>query len=305
MIFPVNDYHCDQDANPGEQNTRRVGGELGPGLNVAASNDMSGASPLYCAWKLGFRQPVVAPFSPLPAMSTSTWPIPSAETPATAEQPHPQNAQSGPDSGTLEQAAASMFSSQPGGSTHAPIPLSDPKYMATSNRGVPMHLQPTGVPDSVYPPAQVHFYPAHPYQYEYHYRTPAHAAPFFTPPPHQDVPQLQPPVRIQPHPSSQHQHQAQRRQSDSFNSATSAQQSAPPNPTLTYDAFWSSHSQSAHSYRNVVYTLPGPTYQGQINGVYLTQPAVADASGQPISTPMTMAGLAGAPAHAPPSAHNF
>lgn len=325
MLFPVNDYHHERDANSREQITGSSGREVVLGLtvengSVAAS---SGASSLYCAWKLGFRQPVVVPLSPLPAVPMSAWPIPSVEAHATptVEPPQPQSLQNGPDSGTLEQAAASMFSPQPGAS--APEPLSanglapDPKYPPMPNGNVPMHFQPTGVPycggDSVYPPAQVHFYPAHPYQYEFHYHTPPQATPFFTSPPHQDAPGLQAPVQIHSQPSAQPQQspQAQHRHSDSFNAAMSAQQSAPPNPTLTYDAFWSSHSQSTHSYRNVMYNPPGPTYQGQMNGVYLTAnavPGVADASGLPVSAPMTTAGLpemAGAPAHATPSAYNF
>lgn len=257
-------------------------------------------------------------FSPPPTVLTSTQPLSSVDMymPPTPELPHPQSVHNGPDSGTLEQAAASIFGTHPDPSAHGTIPptahglapappLPDPKYPSAPHGGAPLYLQPIGTPyggtGSMYPPAQAQFYPPHPYQYEFHYHTPPQAT-FCATQPRQDGPSSQPPSQLQQSPS------VQRRQSDSFRAATPAQQMSPPNPTLTYDAFWSSHSLSAHSYRNAMFTMPGPTYQGQMNGAYALanpQPGVVEVSPS-VSTPMAITGppeMAGAPAHATQSAH--
>ena len=232
-----------------------------------------------------------------------------------SELPRPRSVPDSPDAGTLEQAAASMFGSQPGPSTHGPAssstgglapapPLPEPKYSFTPNGSAPMYYQPMGAPysstSSVYPPAQAQFYPPHPYQYEFHYHTPPQGG-AFTSHPRQSTPSSQPPS--QPHQSPQ----VQRRQSDSLRAAAPVQQPSPPNPTLTYDAFWSSHSLSAHPYRNTMFNIPGPVYQAQVNGTYSpVNSQLGAVDGTPSMTmPTTVTGLpemAGAPAHTTPPA---
>ncbi|KZT64579.1 hypothetical protein DAEQUDRAFT_602666 [Daedalea quercina L-15889] len=257
-----------------------------------------------------------------PAVPSS---IPPVETHAVSDAVVQQSERSrrGPDSGTLEQAAASMFTPQfPASSPHteasqsanglAPPPIMvDPTFTSVPNGVMPTHFQPASVSFGAngpgYPQAgQDQFYPAQPLQYEFHFHTPSQQQ--------QDLSQLQVPAHTQPQSSESHSSpQSHDRQLGSFTAVTpalSSAQQAPPNPTLTYDAFWSSHSlSSTQSYRNGLFNAPGLTFQASSMPATNARPnpgfggALAQ-GGVPVSAPMSVAGLTDAAANHAPTVQN-
>ncbi|TFY55272.1 hypothetical protein EVJ58_g8355 [Rhodofomes roseus] len=262
----------------------------------------------------------------------STEPAETSAAPAISVR-RPHSGQSGPDSGTLEQAAASMFSppppvtaahTSPQLNIEGPVPpssisMTDATLVPHSNGMMPAHLQHANVPFSMSEPSFYHpgqqghdpFYAAQTqaFQYEFHYHTPQ---PPPAPPPsqlQQDFAQSLPPpshTQLQTPPQHHPSPQSRHTQPDTFRpiapAAPPSHAPAPANQTLTYDAFWSSHSLSAPSYRNVLFNSPESTAQGMGGHDVHARPGALSLAhgGVPVFAPMPAAGLSDmSAAHAP------
>ncbi|KAH9931908.1 uncharacterized protein B0H18DRAFT_69963 [Fomitopsis serialis] len=309
-LFPINEYRHDHDTASEQNAQHQHDGERSYLEPAVGSGSVS----------IGIDE--VAPST----QKIISSPTPPAETQVspTAHVQRPHSVQSGPDSGTLEQAAASMFSPpQPVVAEHTAYQVStagmaaptvpDAASHPPSNGVIPEHVQFAHMPysrsePSFYQPSQDSFYPAQTpsFQFEFHYHTPHPMAP---PPPHDySQPQLPPPhVPPQTPPESPQSHRPQQGTFRPIAPATQpAQASAPANPTLTYDAFWSSHSSSTQ-YRHVLFNSSGSPYQSAGVPTANGRPAYGGtngfpAGGIPVSAPMPTSGLSDVAAiHAAPT----
>jgi len=294
-LFPINEYRYDHDTAAEQNAQHHHEGEksylepaAGSGSVSAGIDEVSSST-----------------------QKTVSSPTPPAETqvPPTVHVQRPHSVQSGPDSGTLEQAAASMFC------PHQPVVAERTAYQINST-GMPAPTVPDGAPHppfsgvtpehvqfahtpfsrsepSFYQPVQDPFYPAQvpSFQFEFHYHTPQPMAP---PPPLEYAQTQLPPPHVPPQtpPQSPQSHRPQPGTFRPIAPATQpAQASAPANPTLTYDAFWSSHSLSTQ-YRNVLFNSPGSPYQSAGVPAANGRPAYSGTNGfppggVPVSAPTT------------------